>query len=280
MTSLEQRTLAALMGLLLDDSPTVVAAARQKLRAMGEAGEKALRQAVAGDDAQLRVRARTALLEIRRENATARIAAFARGPEESISLEEGAFLLAQVEYPDLDRPAYTAILDALGDQLRVRVSKHHPPAALAAELARLLASEHRLRGNEEEFDDPDNSFLHRVLERRKGIPISLAAIYLLVAHRAGVEARGIGAPGHYLVRIGPPEADLFLDPLTGRRFPLQDAMRMLSLRGLPVTPEHFAETGVRDTLVRMCANLVACYERRGARPYRDRWDAIRESLRA
>ncbi|MBL8696040.1 MAG: transglutaminase family protein [Planctomycetes bacterium] len=279
MTSVEPRTLRALLELLLDDSPRVVAAAKQKLASMGDGGEKALREAATGDDARLRVRARQVLADLRRQQAIAKIHELARRPDEAIDLEEGVFLLAQVDYPELDRTPYTAILDALGEQLRQRVTARHPPYAVVLELSRLLSHEWRLRGNDEQFDDPDNSFVQRVLDRRKGIPISLAAVYLLVAKRAELPLHGVGAPGHYLLRYGPADWDLYLDPMTGRRLALDEAMRMLSVRGIPVTKENFTATRTRDTLVRMCANLATAYERRRNAAASHRWAELRDALR-
>lgn len=279
MTSLERRTIQALLDLLLDESPSVVEAAREKLAEMGEAGELALREAVAGDDARLRVRARAALDRVRRRATERAIAELAARSDADIDLEEGAFLLAKVEYPDRDRAAYSAILDSIGEQLRERVAEIADPHARAAELSRLMAGEWRLRGNEENFEDPDNSFIPRVLDRRKGIPISLAAVYLFVAKRAGLPLQGIGSPGHYLLRYGPAALDLYIDPMTGRRMTREEATRMLAAKGFPVTRSAFEPAGARDTLVRMCSNLVSVYQRRRARGSSDQWRRLRDALR-
>jgi regulator of sirC expression with transglutaminase-like and TPR domain len=282
MHSLDPLTLAALLDLLLDDSPKVVQAAREKLASFGEAGERALAHAAQSDDARLRVRARAALLVIRQERAMAEALEYAARPDLELDLEEAALRLSRIEYPDFDRTPYVAILDSLGEQLASRVRGERErvaPAAAAAELARLLATEQRLRMNDEEYDDPDNSFLHRVLERRRGIPISLAAIYLIVAKRAELPLFGIGAPGHYLLRYGGADLDLFLDPATGRRMTLDTAMRMLAIRGLPVSAERFAPATTRETLVRMCANLVSVYDRRQMAAPLARWTLLRDAYR-
>jgi regulator of sirC expression with transglutaminase-like and TPR domain len=283
MHSADLPTLAALLDLLRDDSPKVVQAAREKLAALGEPGLKALTAAARGDDARLRVRARAALLEIRQALALAGALEYASLHDSELDLEEGSFRLAAIEYPELDRRSYLAILDSLGEQLLSRLGPtpdRIPPWASAAELARILAGDQRLRMNEEQFDDPDNSFIHRVLERRKGIPISLAAVYLFVAKRARLPMVGIGAPGHYLLRFGAPELDLYVEPATGRRMTLDESMRMLAIRGFPVTRENFSPATTRETLVRMCANLVSCYDRRRIPGALERWQRLRDAYRA
>jgi hypothetical protein len=262
---LDPPTLAALLELLLDESPAVVAAVREKLAALGPEGEAALREAARGDDARLRVRARTALLDLRRRAVDGKLAELGARADSDLDLEEGAFLLAEVEYPHTDRAPYLAILDSLGDDLRTRVELAGDPRGQAAALCRLLAHEWRLRANDESFHDPDNSFLPRVLDRRRGIPISLATVYLLVARRADLPLVGVGAPGHFLLRFGPPELDLTIDPVTGRIMSGDDAMRWLALRGFPVTKASFSPATARETLVRTCSNLGRPQEPRGRR---------------
>ncbi|MFN0207494.1 MAG: SirB1 family protein [Planctomycetota bacterium] len=286
MHSVNPNTLAALLELLRDDSPTVVAAAREKLVSLGAAGEHALRIAVISNDARMRVRARAALLEIGREKAVARFELLATKNDAELDLEDGAFALAQIEYPDLDLAAYTTILDTLGEQLLSRLnisgtpSTRTPPQGCAAELSRLLAHEWRLRMNDESFDDPENSYIHRVLDRRRGIPISLATIYLSVAKRAKLPLYGIGSPGHYLLRYGPSDLDIYMDPTTGRRLGLDECARMLAVRGFPVTREHFEPSSARETLIRMCANLVTAYERRKLKANSERFAKLRDAMRA
>lgn len=279
MRSVDPQTLAALLDLLRDHSPTVVAAAREKLVSFGDAGETALREAAESDDARLRVRARATLFDIRQMAAVDRLMRYAAKPDSQLDLEEGAFQISQIEYPDLDRAAYTAILDSLGDQLASRVPPSTAPPGAAAELARLLAKEVRLQMNHEQFDDPDNSFIHRVLDRRKGIPISLAVLYISVARRAELPIVGIGTPGHYLIRYGAPDLDIFIDPTTGHQMGIDACARMITVRGFPVKRDHFEPATTRETFIRMCANLVSAYERRRAHASTSRWARLRDAFR-
>lgn len=279
MRSVDPQELAALLDLLRDHSPIVVAAAREKLVSLGDAGERALRDACASDDARLRVRARAALFEMRQNAAVARLVQYATTSDSELQLEEGAFQISQIEYPDMDRASYTAILDSLGEQFASRIDGSTPTALAAAELSRILARECRLQMNNEQFDEPDNSFIHRVLDRRRGIPISLAAIYICVARRAGQPLVGIGTPGHFLVRLGPSSDDTYIDPANGSVLGLEACLRMITVRGFPVKRDHFEPATTRETLVRMCANLVSAYERRRAHASTARWARLRDAFR-
>lgn len=134
----------------------------------------------------------------------------ARDPDPGLA--EAALLMARVAYPRLDMEPYLAQLDALGEEASRRVAVASPEAldvpahvdpmvfARIAALNEFLFADERFVGNDTHYDDPRNSFLNDVLERRTGIPITLALVYMEVARRAGVEVEGVNFPGHFLVR--------------------------------------------------------------------------------
>jgi regulator of sirC expression with transglutaminase-like and TPR domain len=127
-------------------------------------------------------------------------------------LAEAALLMARVAYPKLTVEPYLAQLDALGREAARRVEAASPDAldipahvdpAIFARITALnefLFEDQRFIGNDTQYDDPRNSFLNDVLDRRTGIPITLALVYIEVARRAGVEVEGVNFPGHFLVR--------------------------------------------------------------------------------
>ena len=115
---------------------------------------------------------------------------------EQIRLDVAALLLARTEYPALDLPAQLARLDALA--ARADCDPHHSARDNIARLNRLLFEEEHFAGNEEEYDDPRNSYLNDVLDRRIGIPITLSLVYQEVARRRGLPVVGVGFPGHFL----------------------------------------------------------------------------------
>jgi len=113
-------------------------------------------------------------------------------------LAPAALAIARVEYPSLDSKPYAAMLDRMGEEAakRLKATTHDPIRAFNE----YLYDEQRFVGNRERYDDPRNSFINEVLDRRTGIPISLAVVYLEVARRAGLPVEGVNFPGHFLLR--------------------------------------------------------------------------------
>jgi len=140
-------------------------------------------------------------------------------------------MIARVEYPKLDAGPYLDQLDAIGSEARARVAGAPPLAgetpigvdpqryAQVMALNQYLFGEMRFVGNELNYEDPRNSFLNEVLDRRTGIPITLALLYIEIARRAGVQAEGVNFPGHFLVRCrarrGSTYDDLIIDAFHG-----------------------------------------------------------------
>ncbi len=170
-------------------------------------------------------------------------------------LAVAALMIARLEYPKLDAGPYIDLLDALGREAASRVAAARPvesggapahvdPATYArvTALNDFLFKEQRFVGNDLQYEDPRNSFLNEVLDRRTGIPVTLALVYMEVARRAGVAVEGINLPGHFLVRCpadrgtrylgmgtGAHERDLIVDAHHGA-FLTEDACRELRRR--------------------------------------------------
>jgi regulator of sirC expression with transglutaminase-like and TPR domain len=138
-------------------------------------------------------------------------------------LAPAALAIARVEYPSIDPAPYIATLDRMGAEAGARLRRAGP--APRREAVRVfneyLYDEERFTGNRTRYDDPRNSYLNEVLDRRTGIPISLAVVYLEVARRAGLRVNGVNFPGHFLLcapdedgALAPGEP-LIIDPFHG-----------------------------------------------------------------
>ena len=139
------------------------------------------------------------------------------GPDEYINLAEAALLIAQREYPELDPVPYLRRLDDLAGQCRARLAGDDAPAAIIPVLNRFLFEELGFRGDLETFNDPRNSFLNDVLDRRQGIPISLSLIYMEIGRRIGLPVQGVSFPGHFVVKVDSGGARIVLDPFAAGR---------------------------------------------------------------
>jgi len=137
----------------------------------------------------------------------------------SFSLVEAAAAIAQDEYPDLDTQAVLAQIDALGEKLRRRVPADAVPLQRLRWLNRFFFQELGFAGNVNDYYDRDNSYLHRVLATRRGIPITLAVLYIELASHLSLSARGVSFPGHFLVKLklhgGAQQGEVIIDPFSG-----------------------------------------------------------------
>jgi len=197
-------------------------------------------------------------------------------PDDAIDVALGAALIARDVHPGLDAQGIVAQLDEMAAPLvgegLSRATPEHQAARLSAHIYGTLG----FRGNEKDYYDPRNSLLSDVVERKMGIPITLAIIYCEIARRAGVPANGVGFPGHFLVRIERPgmpgETEsrgepLFIDPFYAGRSLDEAALTRMVSRALGqdsiLKPEHLAAASPRAVLMRVLTNLKAIYLQRG-----------------
>lgn len=168
-----------------------------------------------------------------------------------------------IAYPDLNVADYMARLHELSEEAADHVALADPPRRQAESLSHFLFGRKGFRGNTADYNNPANSYLNHVLDRRLGIPITLSVIYVDVATRLGVPAYGISLPGHFIVGIRDGQTELWLDPYHGgRRLDLTDCAELIRLstgyEG-PLEAAWFAPASPREILARMLANLRAGY---------------------
>jgi regulator of sirC expression with transglutaminase-like and TPR domain len=187
-------------------------------------------------------------------------------PDEQIRLDEAAFAIARTEYPQLDVASQVERLDALA--ARVKCDPGHSPHKNIEELNDLLFRQESFCGNEEEYDDPRNSYLNDVLDRKKGIPITLSLVYTEVARRRGLPVVGVGFPGHFLVKYLAESMEILVDPFNlGVLVTRDECEKRLKAHfgeGAELKPEYLAASTHKQILARMLNNLKGSYFRRRA----------------
>jgi regulator of sirC expression with transglutaminase-like and TPR domain len=195
-----------------------------------------------------------------------RFAAIARLPETTIDLGEAALWIAAEEQPGLDPEPWLERLDDLGARLQPRLRGVRNELDRLALLTDLVFGEEGLRGNADDFYDPRNSFLNEVLDRRLGIPITLAVVCMEVGRRAGLLLQGVGFPGHFLLRLAH-HPQVILDPFDrGRLLTVRDCEEMLermTRRSESFDPRLLRPAGPRQILQRILNNLRGIYLQRG-----------------
>jgi regulator of sirC expression with transglutaminase-like and TPR domain len=200
-------------------------------------------------------------LDARRAANRARFAQLVARPESQIDLALGALLIAAEGRETLDPDPWLTALDSLATRIQGRLDPAHTPDETLDELHRVLYEELGYQGPGRLISpEPDHSRLDRVIERRVGLPISLAIVELEVAWRLGLPLYGVGMPGHFIVG-GP--GDLLVDPANdGRRLTRDDCQALLrrSLgEGVLLHAGMLRATGRREILARVLRNLRAAH---------------------
>jgi regulator of sirC expression with transglutaminase-like and TPR domain len=194
------------------------------------------------------------------------------GPENELPLDEAALLISAGADARVDVPAQLARLDEAAAQVS--------PGDVDA-LCRLVFGTLGLKGDTATYEDPRNSYLDQVLDRRLGIPISLSVLLMEIGRRCGVPLEGVGMPGHFLVR-DPGDPDLLIDAFVGgRRLDRAACAELLhAVAGAPIElrPDYFAPVGPRAILTRMLANLDQSFRRRDDPEGRRRVTRLRAAI--
>ena len=189
---------------------------------------------------------------------------------DDVSLAEGALLIAAEEYEGLDVDRYLERIDEMGAVLRRRLRSDISTAEALIALNRYVFEELGFSGNTDDYYDPRNSYLNDVIERRVGIPITLAVVYIEIGRRIGLSLQGVSFPTHFLVKCVLREGAIILDPYArGASLgvdDLQERLRSVS-EGLELDPTLVASlltpAAPADIFARMLRNLRAIHLERG-----------------
>jgi regulator of sirC expression with transglutaminase-like and TPR domain len=182
-----------------------------------------------------------------------------------VDLEAGALLIDRFGDPLRDHVPVRCALDDLATELGRRLDGVSRPKPTIEILTSYLFDEAGLRGNTDDYEDPENSYLSRVVERKLGIPVSLSVVMLLVARRLRLPLVGIGMPGHFIVRYGASESGPYLDAFgRGKVLTRDECVEWLRASGFEFEPRMLRPVDSRQIVARMLRNLVAVFSKRGA----------------
>jgi regulator of sirC expression with transglutaminase-like and TPR domain len=190
-----------------------------------------------------------------------------RQPDEYIDLERAALYIAQETNPALDVEAYIAALDAMAEAVRERLPLEEYPLRTIKVLNHYLFEDLGFRGNQANYYDARNSFLHAVIDRRRGIPLTLSLVYLAIAQRIAFPMVGVGMPGHFLITPASTETAFFVDPFNRGEILFQqdcaDRLKIMFAGQLEMRPQFLAPVTNRQFLARMLTNLKTIYFSQG-----------------
>ncbi|WP_085314512.1 SirB1 family protein [Derxia lacustris] len=184
------------------------------------------------------------------------------GDDASLPLFEAAASVAQDAYPGLDLDALLIDVDGFAARLRGRLATDATPLHKLRMLNHLFFGELHFRGNANDYYDPENSYINRVIERRCGIPITLALVYIEIGRQAGIPLQGVSFPGHYLVKTRVNGGEVFIDVFDQGRSLSRGELEARLISHLPDEDDptlalgvHLQSTRPRETLARLLRNL-------------------------
>lgn len=176
-----------------------------------------------------------------------------------VNLTVAALELARDVYPTLDFSSVFCWIDERADELSGPLAGARNEQEAIAELGRCIAGKHGVSGGRDSYDSADGSFLHRVIERKTGIPISLSVLYMAVAERAGWSLQGVSAPGHFLMRYEAVDGPFLVDAFAGGQIlTVEQCMERIQIATqLPFEQALSAlePVGPRSIIIRMLNNL-------------------------
>jgi regulator of sirC expression with transglutaminase-like and TPR domain len=192
---------------------------------------------------------------------------FVSSPIAPEDLARGALLIALEEYPQISVDAYVQKLEVFADRVRQRASPGEPGVFTLGHVQAVLFDEEGFTGDRENYFNPRNAYLNEVLDRRIGLPIILSILFTDVAIRVGLDAVGVGLPGHFIVKVKFDMNEVYVDPFNdGTTLNMKEIDTLLAHNSggqVRLRPQMLRGWTARDTLERVLANLVNVYSRIG-----------------
>ena len=249
----------ALIRLLSDEDDRIVRTISGKLIDIGSSAVPLLQEAEI-EQPEMADRIASVLEEIRGGKLEDELADLAALPDQALSLEVGAFLIARYAYPMLNVVQYCDQLDTMAHEVRTRIGHRASGEEAVNALNRYLFMEQGFKGNTKNYYEVENSYINCVMDRRIGIPISLSVIYLLIGQRLELPLYGIGMPGHFLVKYESDRYKIFIDCFNGGALLTErNCARFLTEAGYGFDDKYLQKSPVRAILSRMVKNLLAIY---------------------
>lgn len=186
-----------------------------------------------------------------------------KGVEDPEQLEKAALTLCRFSYPTLREREYEKKLDRFAGMVGNRIRYSLSDSQKMHKLLNFVFKELNFTGSTENYYNPENSYLNRVIERRQGIPITLGLIVLFLARRLELPFHGVNMPIHFMLKFKGEKEEVLIDPFDrGKTVTYNQCYYFLKQNGLEPRSEHFEITGERDILARCIRNLVHSYSRR------------------
>lgn len=188
--------------------------------------------------------------------------------ETTFPLDRAALTLGLEDYPGLDIADYLGRLDTFAARAEVLLGRDRSPINVIESINEVLFIQEGLHGNKEDYYNPKNSYLNEVLDKKKGIPITLSIIYIEVAHRIGFPIEGVGIPGHFIAKHVLEDREILIDAFNqGKILTLKDCQELLDPMyggSVSISPSLLQAMGKKAIITRMLYNLKGIYYQKEA----------------
>lgn len=252
----------SLINLLDDEDNSIYLIARDYLISMGEMTLPLLESHLQANEPVFQERVKEAYEVITSALLKEQIRAYREKYKEEMNLEEGVLLIGKYGYPQIDMRTFSDLLNFFASELQGRLDFADPPEEIATKVGKYFSEEKGFSGSEIDYYDGDYHYINKVIETKKGVPISLSVIYLLVLKRLNLPVKGIGMPGHFIIRYEFGTKQILADPFhAGKILSLEDCKSYLIRMGYAFSSEYLDPVSDKQILERMMRNLILVFEK-------------------
>jgi len=186
-----------------------------------------------------------------------------RNEDGEIDLEDGVFLFARQRYSDLDVSVYTEQLNYYASELKEKLTSVTDESEILNRVISFFTDGKSFVGNRDDYYSEENHYINRVLDTKIGIPITLSVVYLLVGQRINLPLKGIGLPGHFVLRFSFGSSHVYFDPFNGGKIlSRSDCEAIVKNLGFNFSEDYLQPVSNKQILERMLRNIILTLEKK------------------
>lgn len=252
----------SLINLLDDEDNSIYSSVKSYLIQAGEEALPFLEDCLEASDPLVKSRVQEIYESITADSFKEQMRNFCLRFKDDVDLEEGALIIAKYGYPRVDMRIYSDLLNFYAAEFQGRFDPSDAPEDIAVKISTYLSREKGFSGNEVDYYNCENHYLNKIMETKRGVPIALSVVYLLVLKRLNLPVYGIGMPGHFIIRYDFGPKSLYADPSSGGAILSLEACKKISSQlGYDYRSEYLDPVTNRQILERMLRNLVLVFEK-------------------
>ncbi len=264
MNEKEISEIKSILKLLDDDDSTVFTIARNRLLEIGEPALPYLDVEIQEENPQLKERLDEIVTSIAAVLVKEQLLTLKKQSGEDIDLEEAAFIIARYGEPTANMEKYKKELQLYSEELSSRLDLSKEPEEIISTINDFFIQEKNFRGNTENYYNVENQYLHKVIENKKGNPLALCLIYIIVCKKLHLPIFGIGLPGRFIIKFVFGEKEFFIDPFNnGNILSKQECKKYVENFGHTFQEHHLNPVTNVMMIERMLRNLLVAFEKSG-----------------